>query len=47
VCVCVQVYITLLGPNVPTRIVKTEITYIVGASRNGLISILNYIFLKM
>ncbi len=24
-CVCVLVYATLLGPNVPTRIVKPEI----------------------
>jgi len=45
---CAHVYITLGGPNVPTRIVKREITYIARTIQwpgegNWLINILNYV----
>ncbi len=51
VCVCVLVYATLRGPNVPTRIVKPEFFDIVGTSLwsprgNKWLKIVNDVYLK-
>ncbi len=46
-CVCVLVYATLLGPNVPTRIVKPEIFDIVGTGLRKKKKIVNDVYLKV